>query len=342
MLPRWRDEKGQTGAEYMGVLLVVGAIVAGLLGAVDLDGRIAREAARIVCEISGGEDCGKRARGRKADGVPGDTRRRIRDSNCKGPNAEGDLIRDEGEDPTGRREADAVYANLGRVDDYFAQKFGRDSYDDRGSALVAWIDYCVVPGRRYANARWKDGRMQIGKGFGMPLDVIAHELTHGITERTAGLRYECQSGALNESISDIFASNIDGNWEIGEDLEGGPARDMARPGKGRVAQPAHVRDYQVRASTDDHGGVHYNSGIPNHAYYLMVKRIGRDAAEQIVYRALTKHLGPRSGFEDFRTASLRAARELYGAGSAEQRGVDRAFKAVGLDGSWRAPKAQGC
>src|SRR5512132_311117 len=126
-------------------------------------------------------------------------------------------------------------------------------------------------------------------------------------------------------MSDIFASNVDtDDWEIGEDLPGGALRDMAPPEDGDPPQPAHVRDF-VEMPNDgspfnDSGGVHYNSGIPNHAYYLMVQKLGRKAAEQIVYRALTEKLEADSGFEDFRTASLEVARELWGRG---QPGVHR-------------------
>jgi Zn-dependent metalloprotease len=108
-------------------------------------------------------------------------------------------------------------------------------------------------------------------------------------------------------------------------------------------QPAHVDDYEATPNTQagDWGGVHTNSGIPNHAYYLIVKNIGRKKAEQILWRALTEHLESDSGFEDYRTAMLAAARELYGDG-ADVDGVDDAFAAVGLDGSWEAPEQEGC
>lgn len=146
-------------------------------------------------------------------------------------------------------------------------------------------------------------------------------------------------------MSDIFAANVDtDDWEIGEDLPTGAIRDMADPA--RFGQPAHVDDFLAQANdgTDrtDYGGVHTNSGIPNRAYYELVERVGRQKAEQIVYRALTEHLRADSGFEDFRSASLAAVRELHGAGSAEERGTDAAFAAVGLDGSWTAPEVEGC
>jgi Zn-dependent metalloprotease len=148
-------------------------------------------------------------------------------------------------------------------------------------------------------------------------------------------------------MSDIFASNVDDDdWLIGEDLPTGALRDMEQPGNGHPPQPAHVDDFNEMPNDgspfNDHGGVHYNSGIPNHAYYLMVKAIGRDAAEAIVYRALTEELGSDSGFEDFRTASLAVAARLWGEDSPEYQGTNESFAAVGLDGTWEAPEVEGC
>ena len=127
----------------------------------------------------------------------------------------------------------------------------------------------------------------------------------------------------------------------GEDRNAGAARDYANPEL--HGQPGHVDDYVASDNDDsgDHGGVHTNSGIPNHAYYLIVKRVGREKAEQIVWRALTEHLEPDSNFEDFRTAMLESARELYGEGDVVD-GVNTSFADVGLDGSWEAPEQEGC
>ena len=246
-----------------------------------------------------------------------------------------------------RPEANQVYDNLGKTFEYYADTFGRDSYDNSGAELIASINFCENPGTPTHNAYWDGHQMKFGDGYAASLDVTAHELTHAITDRTADLEYKCQSGALNESMSDIFASNVDSDdWEIGEDLPGGALRDMAHPENGDPPQPAHVRDF-VEMPNDgspfnDSGGVHYNSGIPNHAYYLMVQKIGRKAAEQIVYRALTEKLEADSGFEDFRTASLEVARELWGEDSPEYTGTNESFAAVGLDGTWEAPEVEGC
>ena len=121
---------------------------------------------------------------------------------------------------------------------------------------------------------------------------------------------------------------------------------MEHPEDGDPPQPAHVDDFNEMPNDgnpfNDHGGVHYNSGIPNHAYYLMVQAIGRDAAEAIVYRALTEELDEHSNFEDFRTASLAVAQRLWGEDSPEYRGTNESFAAVGLDGTWEAPEVEGC
>jgi bacillolysin/thermolysin len=120
---------------------------------------------------------------------------------------------------------------------------------------------------------------------------------------------------------------------MGEDLPDGAIRDMEHPE--RFGDPGHVDDYV--STTLDHGGVHTNSGIPNRAYVNMVDAIGRTASARIVYDSVTQHLDAHSGFEDFRAGCLRAAEDRYGADSTEYRGVDEAFRAVGLDGTWVAP-----
>ena len=347
-MSRLREPTGQVAAEYLGVLLLVAVIVAAMLGA-QVHTRVAVEVERAICKIAGSSECGApgvpRA-GEPGEDGPGEPDRSVYDDECQN-DLPGRLLRGEGDDPSGDPEADAVYDNLGQVFEYYSQTFGRDSYDDSGAELIASINFCEHPGVPVRNAYWDGTQMKFGDGYASSLDVTAHELTHAITDRTADLDYACQSGALNEAMSDIFASNVDtDDWEIGEDLPGGALRDMADPANGHPPQPAHTDDF-VEMPNDgnpynDNGGVHYNSGIPNHAYYLMVQAIGRDRAEQIVYRALTEKLEHDSGFEDFRTASLDVARELWGEDSPEYRGTDESFAAVGLDGTWQAPEVEGC
>src|SRR5215208_214663 len=346
---RLRAQAGQVAAEYLGVLLLVAVIIAALIGS-QLHTHIAVEVERAICKIAGSSECGEpgvpQAQGADED-RPGEPDRSVYDDECKN-DLPGRMLRGEGDDPSdGDPEANRVYDNLGQVFDYYADTFGRDSYDDAGAELIASINFCEEPGTPTRNAYWDGNQMKFGDGYASSLDVTAHELTHAVTNRTADLDYSCQPGALNEAMSDVFASNVDtDDWEIGEDLPGGALRDMADPAGGHPPQPAHTDDF-VEMPNDgspfnDNGGVHYNSGIPNHAYHLMVQAIGRDRAEQIVYRALTEKLEHDSGFEDFRTASLEVARELWGEDSPEYRGTNESFAAVGLDGTWEAPEVEGC
>ena len=342
-----RGERGQASISYAGVLALLGLVFVAVF-ALGLDGRVSRAVAGSVCMITGGSNC------ERPDGTTGGrpeeyedsgrADREVYDADCDN-SLPGDRVREGDDGPTGDSEADAAWENLGRTYDYYRDTFGRDSYDNSGAELVASVHFCETPGEDFANAYWNGDQMVFGEGYAAPLDVTAHELTHAITDRTADLVYQCQSGALNESFSDIFASNVDtDDWEIGEDLPGGAIRDMADPG--RFGDPAHVDDYDTRPNdsdpSNDHGAVHSNSGIPNHAYYLIVQNIGRKDAEQVMYRVLTEELGPDSGFEDFRTASLKVARDLFGEGSSQVAQIDQSFAAVGLDGTWEAPEVEGC
>ncbi len=345
---RLSSSAGQVAAEYVGGLLLVAVVIGALFGG-QVHTKIAVEVERAICKITGSAHCGEPGvpQAQDADDTPpGTPDREVHDAQCDN-DLPGRLLRGEGDNPSGDPEADAVYDNLGQVFRYYADHFGRDSYDDAGGDLIASINFCEEPGTPTRNAYWDGHQMKFGDGYASSLDVTAHELTHAVTERTAGLDYSCQSGALNESMSDIFASNVDSNdWEIGEDLPGGALRDMANPANGDPPQPANVDDFIEMPNDDnpynDHGGVHYNSGIPNHAYYLMVKAMGRDHAEAIVYHALTEELKPDSGFEDFRTASLAVAQRLWGEDSPEYRATNESFAAVGLDGTWEAPDVEGC
>jgi len=331
---------GQTAAEYLGALLVVSVIVAAIATS-DVGISVAREVSRLVCVIGGGADCEREAaeavrpQVREYENQHGD--RRVYDAE-DGSDLPGEETRVNGDGPTGDEEADAVHENFGAIFDYFEETFDRRSYDDNGSPLIATINWRDPehPDEPFRNAYWSEDlkQMVFGRDYAAPLDVTAHEVTHGITNNEIGLPYEGETGALSEALSDIFASNIDtDDWEIGEDLPNGAIRDMEHPE--RFGDPAHVDDY---LDTDrDHGGVHTNSAIPNKAYVNMVDRIGRDASEQIVYDAMTEHLDSDSGFEDFRSACLRSAADRYGRSSDEYRGVRRAFADVGLDGTWEAP-----
>ena len=178
------------------------------------------------------------------------------------------------------------------------------------------------------------------------LDVAAHEFTHGVISYESNLIYQNQSGALNESLSDIMAAMVDrDDWLLGEDctrIEPGFLRSLSTPGMGSSWQPAHMSEYRQLPNTDagDQGGVHVNSGIPNRAAYLIAEglsiegigeSIGRDKTEQIFYRALTM-LTRDAEFIDAAAVSLAEAEALYGVGSTEARAVEDAWESVGVSG----------
>lgn len=260
-----------------------------------------------------------------------------------------------------RRVADAdvndAYDGAGRTYDFFRRVYGRFSVDDRGMRL----DCSVHFGNAFNNAHW-DGRQVIcgdGDGkyfrrFAASTDIIAHELTHGVTQYAAGLRFSGQCGALAEHFCDVFAVLVRqywrgetadaADWLVGADLftervNGSGIRSLRAPGTayddpilGRDPQPSHMRNY-VKTRSDD-GGVHINSGIPNHAFYRVATLLGGRAWEiagRIWYRALTHHLSPRARFQQCADATWRAAGELYGGGSEPQTAVREAWSGVGID-----------
>ena len=234
-----------------------------------------------------------------------------------------------------------------KVYDYYLSKFGRNSWDNNGGSLTNVVHYLT----KFNNAFWNGALMTYGDGDSVQFsnlagayDVIAHELTHGITQSTAGLEYQGQSGALNESYSDVMAVMADdANWQIGEDIytpaiNGDALRDLSDPHQGGSSlndagwQPADMSEFLYLPYTDDqdNGGVHINSGIPNKAAYLVANQIGRAKAEQIYYRTLTNYLTPKSQFIDARNLTLQSAVDLYGNGSAEYNAVASAFDGVGI------------
>ena len=329
----------------MGVLLLVGVIVVGVFAA-GVPTAIAGGVHRAICTIASGTDCGdpnrerrlrRRSLCRHRPRGPRDLRRRLPGRHPGRPGARG-RRRAVGDD-----QVDKAYENLGRVYDYYHDTFGYDSYDGKGSPVVGIVNNCAG-GNPTGTSYWSDNGVHFAPGAGDALDTAAHEFTHGVTANTAGLKYECQSGALNESISDIMAWNLDPeDPTYGEDRDGGAIRDYEYPE--HFGQPMTVDDYEATKNDrfGDWGGVHTNSGIPNHAYWEVVVQVGRDKAEQIVWRALTEHLEPGlelRGLPD-RDARLgrRALRRRRRRG---QDGVDAAFAAVGLDGSWEAPEQEGC
>jgi Zn-dependent metalloprotease len=270
----------------------------------------------------------------------------------------GAVVREEGSASKGETAADEAYDGLGATYTLYWEVFKRDSIDDAGLPLDGIVHY----GKDYDNAFWDTHRMIFGDGdgrifnrFTIAVDVIGHELTHGVTQHTAALAYTQQSGALNESVSDVFGclvkqyakrqSTAEADWLIGAGLlakgiRGDALRSMKAPGTayddpvlGKDPQPAHMKDYVQTVA--DNGGVHTNSGIPNRAFYLVAEKIGGNAWEKpgaIWYSALRDpRLQPTARFQQFASATARAARRLYGPKSAEAKAVEEAWREVGIE-----------
>lgn len=273
----------------------------------------------------------------------------------------GDQVRAEGEDPVLDGTVNRAYNILGLTFTFFEEAYGRRSIDDANLPLDATVHYR----RKYNNALWDGQSMIFGDGDGLvwndfTLDpaVIAHEMTHGITQFTADLVYEDQSGALNESVSDVFGSLVkqfargqtaeEADWLIGAGLftplvRGQALRSMRAPGtaftddrvwRGGDPQPAHMDGF---VNTDlDAGGVHINSGIPNHAFYLIATEIGGFAWEragQIWYDTLTSgELPKRATFRQFAQATTEATKKRFGQGL-ELEAVLKAWAHVGVNGN---------
>ena len=272
-------------------------------------------------------------------------------------NLPGVIVRAEGAPPTGDLAVDEAYDGLGATFDFFWDTYQRNSIDDQGLPLDGTVHF----GRNYDNAFWNGERMVFGDGdgklfnrFTSSLDVIGHELTHGVTQDEAQLAYYGQSGALNESLSDVFGSLVKqyklgqtankADWLIGAELlapgvKGVALRSMKAPGTayddpvlGKDPQPAHMRDFVH--TYQDNGGVHINSGIPNHAFYLAAVAMGGKAWEKagrIWYETLRdSKLRPNSGFRTFARLTVANAGRLYGQNSPEQRAVHDAWAKVGV------------
>lgn len=289
----------------------------------------------------------------------GEKRRTIYDAKQK-PVLPGKLVRGEG----GKKTADAfvteAYDYSGAVYDFYKTVLGRTSVDDKGMRLDSTVHYREDPREPFDNAFWNGEQMVYGDGdgeifdrFTKCLDVIGHELTHGVTQFEAGLIYQGQSGALNESLSDVFGVLVKqwklkhtaakADWLIGAGLlakgvKGVALRSMKAPGTayddprlGKDPQPAHMKDYDHTAG--DNGGVHTNSGIPNFAFYLTATALGGYAWEKagkIWYDTLCNRLRADSNFADAAKATVKSAADLFGVKSAEQKAVQSAWKQVGV------------
>ncbi len=254
----------------------------------------------------------------------------------------------------------AVQAHWGaeRTHSYFSQVHGRNSFDGNGSVLRSYVHYS----NNYVNAFWDGERMTYGDGDGtnygplVSLDIVAHEITHGVTEYAANLVYSFESGALNESFSDIFGEVIEwygtgtNDWEMGTEIGisgSGAFRSLANPNK--YNDPDTYQGTNWYTGSGDNGGVHINSGVQNKWFYILtvgesgtndfgnaynVTGIGMEKAAAIAYRNLTVYLSANSQYNDARTGAIQAARDLFGEGSPEEIATTNAWYAVGVGGAY--------
>jgi Zn-dependent metalloprotease len=269
----------------------------------------------------------------------------------------GEVVRSDGDPPVGDLAVDEAFDSSGQVWDMFDSQFGRLSIDGRGGTVSITVHY----GRDYDNAFWDGTQLVFGDGdgeifdrFTKPMDVMAHEFTHGVTQFTVGLAYQDQPGALNESISDVFASMAkqrllgqtagEADWLIAEGLfmpgiNAKALRSMREPGTayddpqiGRDLQVGSMADY-VETDTDS-GGVHINSGIPNRAFALAALDIGGNSWEkagQVWYDTLINgQLSARASFESFALATVTSARRLFMNDPSVAEKVRAAWVEVGL------------
>jgi Thermolysin metallopeptidase, alpha-helical domain/Thermolysin metallopeptidase, catalytic domain len=306
----------------------------------------------------------RRSRPRIERGTTAGPQRSVHDAK-QGTDLPGTKVRGEGDPATGDRAVTEAYDGLGATWQLWQQSYGRNSLDGRGLPLVASVHF----GRDYDNAFWDGTQMVFGDGDGViflpftrSLDVIGHELAHGVTQYTSGLNYQDQSGALNESVSDVFGvlvkqrvlgqSADEADWLVGAELlapgvKGVALRSMAAPGTayddprlGKDPQPAHLRDYVD--TTDDNGGVHINSGIPNKAFHVLATTLGGNAWEvagQVWFDTITGDISADCDFATFARLTVAAATARHGEGSQVATAVRGAWDAVGVSDAVAAPRA---
>ncbi len=284
----------------------------------------------------------------------GGLRRTIYDAKNK-ERLPGVLVRAEGAGRSGDAATNEAYDGLGSTYTFYDEVCRRKSIDGSGLRLDATVHY----GKKYMNAFWDGRQMVFGDGdgeifgaFTKSLDVIGHELTHGVVQYEAGLVYWDEPGALNESMADVFGTLVkqfalnqrvdQADWMIGRGLlvkfPDQALRSLKAPGTaydnelmGKDPQPSHYKDYDPDKYPEDNGGVHVFSGIPNHAFYRAAMSLGGntwDKAGRIWYHALTELLGRRSTFADAALATITAAGRLFDASA--EKVVREAWEAVGV------------
>ena len=267
----------------------------------------------------------------------------------------GKLVRKEGQARTRDAAVNEAYDHSGTTYDFYKKVFNRNSLDDGGMTLVS----SVHVGVNYNNAFWNGSQMAYGDGDGQifirftkSLDVVGHELSHGVVNHTCALEYHDEPGALNEHFADVFGSLVKqwkkkqtsaaADWLIGPDIMGpgtkakslrtfkaGPAY-ANDPLLGTDPQPKHLSKKYTGSA--DSGGVHINSGIPNHAFYLLARSLGGSAwvrAGRIWYDTL-RALHQTSDFTDMVSMTMQCAGTRFGSGSKEEKAVAKAWKDVGF------------
>lgn len=240
---------------------------------------------------------------------------------------------------------------------FFSQRFGRDSYDDQGSTLLSYVSYSTD----YVNAFWDGSRMTYGDGDGVDygplvsLDIVGHEIAHGVTQFSAGLIYQNESGALNESFSDIFGESVENfalgtnDWLMGDDIGitgSGAFRSMSNP-NAHGDPDTYLGDFWF-TGTGDNGGVHTNSGVQNKWFHILtvgetgtndngdaysVAGLGIEDASAIAYRNLTVYLTASSDYYDAREGAIQSAIDLFGMDSTQHLQTAAAWDAVGVYGT---------
>ncbi|GGF12314.1 hypothetical protein GCM10011383_24430 [Hymenobacter cavernae] len=247
----------------------------------------------------------------------------------------------------GQKSAISAHYNAGIAYSYYRNTHNRNSLDGQGGTMISMVRVAEDDGSGMDNAYWNGRFISYGEGnigfspLAGGLDVAGHEMTHGVVEKTANLVYQGQSGALNESFADVFGTMMDReDWNIGEDVvkrstfPSGALRSLSDPHNGggslsdRGFQPRTMSE--LYTGSQDNGGVHINSGIPNWAFYKFATAIGKEHAEQVWYRTLTTYLTRSSQFLDLRLGVIQAATDLYGDNSSEVNAARAAFDAVGI------------
>lgn len=291
---------------------------------------------------------------------------------AENPTGSCSIKRSEGGAVTNISDVDGMYGFLGEIYTFYSTKMQRDSYNNQGASLRAFVNLpASINGEKICpNARWTmaeggaENQIQTCPGWATR-DIVAHELTHGVVEYTAHLDFMNQSGSLNEAVADIFAMGVDvEDWQIGEDLLIGAIRNLDDPGQNRTLgstggtapNPMPDRMFSARyyCGAGDRGGVHLNMSVPTKAFYLMVvggsfngcnmTAIGKDKALLVWYQALTKYLSTTSNFRDAYNGVMQGCADLYGAASNECAQVKKSLQAVEMDqqpvGEQSGPKCQ--